>query len=102
MIQPIIVEPRNDSVEAVQFLGGAQAAWDIAAWLQQAIVGTPDEGTLSMNYTEIYNGPSNFSFYVGGSSHEIEYGDYIIKDGQLFSVCKRQDFGLRYVQAGIA
>ena len=102
MIQPIIVNPRNDAVEAVPFTGGAQAAWDIAEWLQQAVVGTAAEGTLSMNYSEIYNGPSNFSFYLAGASHEVEYGDYIIKEGDLFSVCRGEDFGLRYIPAGIA
>lgn len=101
MIQPIEVNPRHETALAVPFTGGVENAWAIADWLKAAVAGTPSEGSLQLYYRESLDGPSSFSFYLGGDSHEVEMGDYIIKEDDLFSVCRGQDYGLRYVPAGL-
>lgn len=99
MTVPITLIPRNDSVEGMQFDGSHTSASDIAAWLHKETKDKPAGRRLAMNFTSGLNTANEFNVYVGGDSYELLAGDWIIKDGNLFSKVRREDFPFRYVTA---
>lgn len=101
MAAPIIVRPRQHNVEAFQFTD-AQSAHDIASWMMKAADGRPDGSRVSAVFESRLNARSRFSFSIGEESYELYPGDWVIKDGDLFSVCRRADFSYLYeaVEAG--
>ena len=99
MTNPITLHPVHDTVEGMEFTGTSQSAWNIAQWLQESTKGKRAEHHLTLSYSESIYGPSEFSFRIAEDSYELSFGDWVIKDGDLFSVVRRQDLPYRYVTA---
>lgn len=97
MNTPITLYPVHNTVEAMQFTGTGESAWAIAKWLQESTKGKRAEPHLTLSYTESLYGPSEFSFSTGTDTYELSYRDWVIKDGDLFSVVRGQDLPYRYV-----
>lgn len=94
MTAPIIVSPKNESVEALMYDGTAQSAWDIMAVLRSNPYA--QLRSLSMSYLENAGMPPEFYFYLDGVAHNIAPGDWLIKDGDMFSSCRAAEFGDRF------
>jgi hypothetical protein len=97
MPAPITVMPRQDRVEALQFTGGPQSAWDLGHWIQSHAPDTSASRNVWIEYRQELNAPSMFRLAIGDDSYEMRRGDWIVKDGNLFSMVRSADFSLRYV-----
>ncbi len=96
MTTPITVMPRHDSVEAMEFTGSIDRARDIAKWVQAEAGQRCD---VQLTYSSSLLEPSRLELRLGDDEYELNPGDWVIRDGSLFSVVRRQDFPLRYVTA---
>lgn len=99
MTNPITVKHRTDDAEAMEFTGSHDSAWDLAKWLQESTKGTYAGNRLAMNYASGLGEVPEFNFYLGDDGYEMHPGDWLVRDGNLFSMVRRADFPLRYVSA---
>lgn len=97
MTNPITVHPRQNTVEAMQFDGSHDSATDLANWLYASTKDTPTGRRLAMNYACGLGEVTEFNVFINEDTYELAPGDWIIKDGGLFSMVRRQDFPFRYV-----
>lgn len=94
MTVPLTLHPRQDTVEGMQFTGGIESANDLAKWLG---VFKDQPPRIYMTYTSSINELPRLELGVGEDEYELSPGDWVIKDGELFSVVRRRDLPFRYV-----
>lgn len=92
----ITVIPKQPSVEALQYDGTPQSAYDIMAALRASAQATQNY-TLNLSYNENSGQPAELYFTLNNDAYNVRSGDWlIIEDGDLFSVCRQADFTYRY------
>lgn len=94
MTTPILVTSKQDSFEAQMFDGTPQSAWDIMAVLRNDP--NAQMRSLALSYTENAGMPPELYFYLDGTANRVAPGDWLIKDGSMFSVCPAAEFGDRF------
>lgn len=98
----INASPVHSIVEATQFTGTAESAWEIMDILRVGATGRQME-SLQFSYSE-NPGQAQLGLYVyiDGNGYQLNSGDWLIKDDTLFSVCRAENFALRFATEAAA
>jgi hypothetical protein len=94
MSNPITLHPRNNTVEGMRFTGDIDNARDIARWIVENSNRRPD---LRVAYSRSLYEPSYLELVIGEESYQLTSGDWIIRDGDLFSAVPHRERARRYV-----
>lgn len=96
MNAPITVHPLMEEAEAFLFTGGSDCAHAIALWMQSHMEHDLRTRMFRLEYTASLHSESTFSFRYNDDSYELAPGDWVIREGRLFSICRRADFPYRF------
>lgn len=97
----INASPIHSIVEATQFTATPESAQEVMAVLRAGAAASNNVG-LQMSYSEAVGQPVGLYIYIDGIGYNLGNGDWLIKDGDLFSVCPDANFPQRYATEAAA
>lgn len=101
MTTTVNASPIHSIVEATQFVGTPESAFEIMDILRRGFAAV-NNYSLSFSYSENAGQEPGLFVYLDGNGQTVATGDWIIKDGDLFSVCHSANFPLRYATEAAA